>query len=250
MRKPSVKTQQISPPPLINKAEVLARYLKSLSLAELQTLMSISRNLAVKTHSQIAEWSTEPDMQSISIDSFIGDIYSGLQASNLTQEDRQYANEHLYILSGLYGLIRPLDTICSYRLEMGYKLTGFKTPNLYKFWGEDIANCLPKDQIIVNASSVEYSRTVLPYVEQGLVFTPKFLTINPTIKKPTFVAVHSKIARGSFARWLITNRIEETRRFNQFREIGYVYSPELSNSNEPTYVAEQFGGLGLSVRLT
>jgi cytoplasmic iron level regulating protein YaaA (DUF328/UPF0246 family) len=250
MRKSDGKIKRINPPQLISKTELLARYLKSLSVAELQTIMSISSNLAIKTHSQIAEWSTEPDKQSIGLDSFIGDIYSGLQVKGLTREDRRYANEHLYILSGLYGLIRPLDTICSYRLEMGYKLTGFKTPNLYKFWGNEIANCLPKNQIVVNTSSVEYSRTVLPYIEQSLIFTPKFLTISSTTKKPTFVTVHSKIARGSFARWLITDRVENAERFSEFKEIGYEYSPELSNSNEPTYVAEHFGGLGLSVRLT
>ena len=250
MRQSGSKANHLQLPLLINRGELLASYLKSLSVAEVQTIMSLSSKLAIKTQRQIAEWSTDPIKQSIAIDSFIGDIYSGLQATSLTLEDRDYANEHLYILSGLYGLIRPLDTICAYRLEMGYKLTGFRTPSLYKFWDKAIVNALPKNQIIVNTSSKEYSRTVLPYVDHNLVFTPKFLTIKTSTNEPTFVTVHSKIARGSFARWLITNRIEEPSRFSEFSDLGYKFSPELSSANEPTYIAQRFEGLGLSVRLT
>ncbi len=129
-------------------------------------------------HDTLTAWSTEPEQQSLAIDSFVGDIYSGLHANTLSKSDRDYAQWTLRILSGLYGILRPYDGVCPYRLEMGYKLPGHSFGNLYKYWGLDIAETLPKEGLVVNLSAVEYTKTVIPYIDITRVVTPRFLTVN------------------------------------------------------------------------
>jgi uncharacterized protein len=250
------KTMRVAPsptrlrqPPLLRKTVELATYLKTLSQAQLAHIMHISAPLAEKTHTALAEWNIKPSRQTPAIDSFIGDIYSGLQANTLTKAEREYADKHLYILSGLYGVLRPNDGISPYRLEMGYRLLADPYTNLYKFWGDSIAKKLPKDETIVNLAAAEYSRTVLPFVDATRVITPKFLTRDAKTGEYTFVVVHAKIARGAFARWLITSRITTTEDLATFAEIGYRYSKKLSTPAEPVFVCKEFGGKGLSVRL-
>ncbi|HEX8763003.1 MAG TPA: YaaA family protein, partial [Candidatus Saccharimonadales bacterium] len=227
-------------PQLLAQARQLDSYLKTLSVTQLAKCMHVSPSLAAKTHQLINNWTTRSPGQSTAIDSFVGDIYSGLQVATLSAEDRQYANKHLRILSGLYGILRPLDTICPYRLEMGYKLPDPPYNNLYAFWGNKIAACLPSDEFIINASSVEYSQVVTSYVDPARIITPKFLTIDPKTKEPTFVVVHAKIARGALAHWLIKNRIDNPADLPGFNEIGYEFNPVLSTPGEPVFVAKEF----------
>lgn len=243
----------------------LSVYLKSLSLEQVREIMGLSRAKAGQVYELIQGFGNSQP----ALDIFLGDIYSGLQAQSFSEKDRQYANEHLFILSGLYGVLRALDEIQPYRLEMGYKLPGNahdpSQPNitsLYDFWGDKIAKQLPKNQDIINLSAVEYTKAVLPYItgtkkikpieghENTRIITPRFLTISPKTGEPTFVTVHAKIARGAYARWLIQNRIEDLNRLKDFQEIGYKYSQELSTPQEPVFVAKEFKGLGLSIRLT
>lgn len=236
-------------PLLIGKAEELAAYLKTLTPAQLAKVMHISPALAAKTHDLTAAWTPGPVGQTLALDSFAGDIYSGLQADTLSPADRDYADTCLRILSGLYGIIRPFDGICPYRLEMGYRLPNPPYSNLYNFWGDAIAKCLPSGGIIVNTSSVEYTNAVLPYVDQAKVITPQFLTIDPKTGEPTFVVVHAKIARGAFARWLITSRVTDPANFAEFAEIGYVFDRTRSTPASPVFICQEFGGKGLSMRL-
>lgn len=239
-----------SRPALLAKSETLATYVKSLSTQQLAQCMHVTLALAAKTHQIFADWNSLPQNQSLAIDSFLGDIYSGLQAGKLTDEDRAYANQHLYILSGLYGVLRPLDGVMPYRLEMGYTLADEPFRNLYKFWGEDIARHIPAKETIVNLAAVEYSKAVLPYIDSARVITPKFLTRHPKTGEPTFVVVHAKIARGAFARWLITQRLQEAGdALHAFSDIGYAFAPELSTTAEPVFICNEFGGKGLSIRL-
>ena len=240
---------QPRPPLLLEKARQLDAYLKTLSPAQLAKSMSISPTLAEKTHALIAAWTAAPGSQSLALDSFVGDIYSGLHANDLSPEDRDYADESLRILSGLYGIIRPYDGICPYRLEMGYKLPDPAFSSLYTFWGDAIARCLPNEGPIVNLSAVEYSQTVTRFVDPARVVAPKFMTVSPKTGQPEFVVVHAKIARGAFARWLITNRIQDFAALPQFEDLGYRFVKELSKEEEPTFVCEEFGGKGLSIRL-
>lgn len=236
-------------PQLLTKTIELDSYLKTLSPKTLAKVMNISPVLANKTHSLIAQWTAEPHNQRPALDSFLGDIYSGLQVSKWTNDDRDYANKNLRILSGLYGVLRPLDGICPYRLEMGYKLPQKPFANLYHFWGDSIARALPKTGPIINLAAVEYSKTVTPFVDASRIITPIFYTASPKTSEPTFVTVHAKIARGVFARWLITKRIIDLNNLPSFNEIGYRYNPLLSTPATPVFVCQTFGGKGLSTRL-
>ncbi len=252
----SSKTMQAAPskqdlqtPALLDQAKELQAYIKTLSAPQLASSMKISLPLAEKTAATYAAWNTNPANQSLAIDCFKGDIYSGLQALELSASDRDYANKHLVILSGLYGLIRPYDGIMPYRLELMYKLPAAKFNNLYTFWGESIALQLPPRGLIINTSSVEYSKTVLPFVDAARVITPQFFTADPKTGKPKFVTVHSKIARGAFARWLITSRSDTEKQMHGFDLLGYKFDAALSSPGQPAYVTSEFGGIGLSIRL-
>lgn len=121
--------------------------------------------------------------------------------------------------------------------------------NLYDFWGDSIARCLPPAGVIVNLAAVEYSRTVTRFLDPGRLVSPRFLTVHPQTGEPTFVAVHAKIARGAFARWLLTARVDTPEKITEFAEIGYRHAPSLSKPRQPAFVCKEFGGKGLSVRL-
>jgi hypothetical protein len=251
MRAPSSGTKPTGEPVLLDKAEELIGFLRGLSSRQLSKIMTISSDLADKTREQFAKWSSEPARQSAAAESFVGDIYSGLQIDSFSAADRRYADNHLRILSGLYGILRPFDGISPYRLEMGYQLPPGKYASLYRFWGESIAAQLPEKGRIVNLAAGEYSRTVVKHVDADRLVTPKFLTADPKTGEPKFIVVHAKIARGTFARWLVTERVKDTAKAIQgFSEIGYRYDEERSTPGEPAFVCAEFGGKGLSVRLT
>lgn len=250
MRPPATDSPVLQQPQLLDKAVQLDTYLKTLSAKQLIKPMNVSTKLASKTHDLIASWNTEPASQRVAIDSFLGDIYSGLQVPTWSAEDRDYANQTLYILSGLYGIIRPLDGIHPYRLEMGYRLPKKQFANLYDFWGDSIAQTIPSESPIVNLAAVEYSKTVTKYVDESRFVAPSFLTVSPKTGEPTFVVVHAKIARGAFAAWLIKNRITKLEQLKEFNDIGYTYDAALSTPQIPVFVCKDFKGIGLSIRLT
>lgn len=239
-----------STPALLDRAVELHAHLRTLSPRRIATLMELSPALAARVHEQFATWHTDPADQWPAIESFLGDVYSGLRVSSFSAADRTYAGRHLRILSGLYGILRPYDGIRPYRLEMGQRLPGTKYANLYKFWGSAVAEQVPKTGPIVNLAATEYSKVVLDHVDPARVISPKFLTVNPKTGEPSFVAVHAKIARGAFARWLIVGRIKATpAALADFAELGYRFDPSASTPREPCFVCEDFGGKGLSIRL-
>lgn len=242
MRLPSSGSRPTGAPVLLDRATELVERLRRLTPAQLAQAMGISTELAERTRQQYDSWRPEP--VACAAETFVGDIYSGLRVDSFAPDDRDYADRHLRILSGLYGILRPFDGIAPYRLEMGYRLPGL---NLYQFWGGLIAEQLPATGTIVNLAAAEYSRTVTRYVAAERVVTPKFLTVDPKSGQPKFVVVHAKIARGAFARWLVTRRASDLR---EFEDIGYAYDAGRSSDREPVFVCTEFGGKGLSVRLT
>ena len=132
---------------------------------------------------------------------------------------------------------------------MGYRLPDERYRSLYAFWGDDIARLVPNSTTrIVNLSAVEYTKAILPYLKLPII-TPKFLTVSPKTGEATFVTVHTKIARGALARWMIVDRIDDVNRLIEFDGFGYMYDASLSIPEEPVFVCQEFGGLGLSVRL-
>jgi uncharacterized protein len=251
MRQPASPGRPTGSPALLGRAEDLIDYLRTLSVRQLSQIMTISTELATKTQQQFAEWSVAADRQTPAAETFVGDIYSGLQVDSLTAADRRYADSHVRILSGLYGILRPFDGISPYRLEMGYRLPPGRYSSLYQFWGASIAEELPESGRIVNLAAGEYAKTVVKHVDAGRLLTPKFLTFDPAAKQPKFIVVHAKIARGAFARWLVTQRVDDSdAAIHDFRDIGYRYDEALSTPGEPAFVCDEFGGKGLSVRLT
>lgn len=249
MRPPAEDDSSLSTPELLEQARELSDCLKHMPVVEIEKMMKISPKLASTTKDLIAEWTDDPSSQRAAIDSFIGDIYSGLQVQSWSKREREYANQRLRILSGLYGILRPLDGIYPYRFEMGYRIPNQTFKNMYEFWGDQIARTIPSDEPIINLSAVEYSKTIMKYIEGARVITPKFLTMSLKTGKPTFVTVHAKIARGAFARWLIVNKVTDLSCLRNYRDIGYKYDESLSSASEPVFVCETFEGLGLSVRL-
>ena len=249
MRAAQATSEPFASPLLIEKANVLASYLKTFKPEQIATIMKISPALAVSTHKLISDWNDNPLQQNAAIDSFLGDIYSGLRIPNWTESDRQYANSRLFILSGIYGVLRPLDGIHPYRLELGYKLPSREFSNLYEFWGDTAAQVLPADELIINLAAIEYSKLVTPYLTNRTIIAPSFLTVSPKTGQPAFVTVHAKIARGAFANWLIKNRATTTTQLETFNDLGYTYDKSLSTAETPVFVCNTFGGIGLSVRL-
>jgi len=249
MRPPNQGSKTLQKPELLDKAVEISDYLKTLSPKQLATTMHLSPTLASKTHDLLAGWTAEPSNQRVAIDSFLGDIYSGLQVPDFTDTDRDYANQTLRILSGLYGILKPLDGIYPYRLEMGYRLPAKKFANQYAYWGDSIVKTLTKDHQIINLAANEYSKVITDFVDKSRLISPSFLTINHKTNQPTFVVVHAKIARGAFAHWLIKNQIDETKSLEGFGDLGYTYNKHLSSASSPVFVCDDFGGLGLSLRL-
>ncbi|GGK37146.1 UPF0246 protein [Pilimelia terevasa] len=232
-------------PALVADAVTLMRELRALTPAGTARVMAVSADLAARTRALHDAW--DPAGVSAAADTFVGDIYSGLRARDLSPADRDRAQDRLRILSGLYGILRPDDLICPYRLEMGYRLP---SGTLYAYWGDRIAAQLPAEGGIVDLTAAEYGRTVTRHVAADRLVTPKFLTVDARTGEPGFVTVHAKIARGVYARWLVTARVESAARLPEFAEIGYRYDGARSRPAAPVYVCREFGGKGLSVRLT
>jgi cytoplasmic iron level regulating protein YaaA (DUF328/UPF0246 family) len=239
----SSKTMRAAPgsagaqrPALLERAKQLDSLLKAKSEAELKSLMHLSPKLAASTHALIERWTADPAQQTPAIDAFQGDIFRGLRASTLTTDDRAYANDVLRILSGLYGILRPFDGITPYRLELMYSLAGDGFRNLYEFWGSAVAETLPAGGLIVDAASDEYARLVRPFVDPERIVEPQFLTQMAPGAEPAFVVVHAKVARGAFARWLVTSRVTDPAQFGAFADLDYTFDPESSTEQRPVFV--------------
>lgn len=234
-------------PRFINQAKELHGELAKVDQAAIAKLMQVSDKLAADVHAQIEAWRADGGLSPAAL-TFRGDIYSGLQAQGWDAAAREYAAEHLWILSGLYGILRPYDAICPYRLEMGYKLRiGGK--DLYEYWNDALAQTVTAEDTYVNVTADEYLRAIKKSLGHATVITPKFLTVSPKTGEPVFVTVHAKIARGAFANWLISRRVENIDELRQFDDLGYRYDSGRSIEHEPVFVCKDFKGIGLSTRL-
>lgn len=249
MRPASSRNLPYQEPAFLTNATQLNDVLRNLDENAIASLMHVSPKKASETRDLIASWSNQPTGSRPAIDAFLGDIYSGLQVRDFSSADRAYANQHLLILSGLYGVLKALDSIHPYRLEMGYRLSGNTFKNLYDFWADHLAGIIQDDAVVINLSAVEYTKAILPHIKNPVI-TPKFLTISAKTGKPEFVTVHAKVARGAFAHWLIKHRADDVSTLQSFNEIGYSYDSTLSLPDQPVFVCDEFKGIGLSVRLT
>jgi cytoplasmic iron level regulating protein YaaA (DUF328/UPF0246 family) len=221
-------------------ADSLAKTASRLSQAKLRELMSISADLA-KLNADRFKAFGEMDSKPAAL-AFNGDTYQGLEAGTLEPDEMTWAQDHLRILSGLYGLLRPLDDIQPYRLEMGSKLKTRKGPNLYKYWGDRIAKALNDQaeatgsEILVNCASNEYFGAVDTKALKLRVITPVFMENKDG--KPKIVSFYAKRARGAMARFIIQNRLTEADALQDFDTGGYAYQADMSEPDKPVFLRD------------
>ena len=232
-------------PVFLKQSEVLVKTLKSYDPIRLQSLMGISQNLSELNWERFQFWTSDfsPDISRQAVYSFKGDTYSGLDADTLSEKDIIFAQDQVRILSGLYGVLKPLDLMLPYRLEMGTKLDNEKGKNLYEFWGDRISSTISKeledhkDRTIINCASIEYFKSINNSSLNANVLTPEFKEIkNDKIRMISFFA---KKARGMMARFIIENRIDSTDQILKFDLAGYKYDPSLSEDVKPVFTRAQ-----------
>ena len=245
---PTPPSRELTTPVFEAQANELTDYLQELSIEQYQKVMHISEKLATEVEDLYLERLELP--ATAAVETFRGDIYSGLRSLEWNELEKDFAQKHLKILSGLYGVLRPFDGIQPYRLELGYRLPEGPYKNLYTYWSDRVAEALPFDGPIINVTSDEYAKVVLPFLDPSRIITPVFLTRKTAGQEPVFVVVHAKIARGAYARWLIKRGVATVDGLEKFDDLGYVYDAERSAPSQPVYVCEAFGGIGLSQRLT
>ncbi len=228
---------EFSVPRYINKSEVLVKKLKQLNIISLQKLMNISPKLAQLTFDRYQFWNIKHNLSNSkqALLSFKGDVYTGLDAKSLSNSDLNYAQEHLIIMSGLYGTLKPLDLIQPYRLEIATKFEISNSKNLYAFWKECITNDIntsfknSNNQVLVNLASNEYFKSIDLKKTNCEIITPVFKDISNG--KYKIISVYAKMARGLMTRYIIKNQIKKTEELKLFNEIGYIFSQNLSSYN-------------------
>ena len=219
-------------------SQELINGLKTLNEFDLMELMKISPKLANLNLDRYNAWNLPFDENNAkqAVMLFKGDVYMGLDAPSMSDEDLDFAQQHLRILSGLYGLLRPLDLMQPYRLEMGTKLKNERGNNLYQFWGEKITDKINDNlstlnsDVLVNLASIEYFKAVKPKNVKGTIITPIFKDWKGD--KYKIISFFAKKARGLMARYVIDNRITNVEDLKNFDYAGYGYSAEMSQGNE------------------
>ena len=231
----TTKTSQAS---LLAHSEILIERCLELSSDEIASLMKLSDKLAGLNAARFGEWSLPftPENARQAVLAFNGDVYSGLDANSFSDDDFNFAQQHFRILSGLYGLLKPLDLMQAYRLEMGTKLDNVRGANLYQFWGNIITNELNKalaeqgDDVLINLASNEYFKAVNKKSLNATIITPQFKDWkNGQYKMISFFA---KKARGLMARYIIQNQISDVEKVKDFDLAGYQFSSDLSQGHE------------------
>lgn len=222
------------------RAHELASVAGALSEAELQKLMSISPQLAALNAQRFASFGHQETKAAAF--AFAGDTYQGLEAASLQDHELAFAQDHLRILSGLYGVLRPMDEIEPYRLEMGSRLTTDKGQSLYDYWGADIAEALNVQiaktgaSALVNCASNEYFGAVDTDVLSVPVITPVFKEIKDG--KAKIVSFFAKKARGAMARYIIQNEVRDKTALAQFNSGGYRYEPAAGHEGEMLFLRD------------
>lgn len=228
-----------SDPVFAEQATELAETASRLQAPELEKLMHISPALAALNVDRFAGFGTGAGAKQ-ACEMFAGDTYAGLEAASLDAEEMDYAQDHLRILSGLYGLLRPRDVIQPHRLEMGSRLKNARGRNLYDFWEDRIAKELNRaadgigTETLINCASVEYFTAADRAALKLRVVTPVFMEEKPD--GPKIVSFFAKKARGAMARFIIQRRVTEADALTEFDSGGYAFRPDLSEPDRPVFV--------------
>ena len=229
-------------PQFLEDSKVLVDELRKLNPDEIRELMNVSRNIAELNYERYLRWSTpfSPENATHALFTFKGQAYQALKAEDFTNQDVAFAQDHLRILSGLYGLLRPLDLIQPYRLEMGTALKNSRGNDLYEFWDDKITGALNevlsdhKQKVLLNLASNEYFKSIHPDQLEATIITPVFKEQKGDQYKT--IAVYAKMARGMMTRYIIKNRIDDPRDIRGFDWEGYVYSPSMSTEGKWVFV--------------
>jgi cytoplasmic iron level regulating protein YaaA (DUF328/UPF0246 family) len=239
-------TKKYSEARLLDGAEELADQMAGMAPDAIGKLMSISPELAELNAQRFRDFALpfEPGRERPAVLAFAGDVYVGMEAKTFGERDFTEAQKSIRILSGLYGLLRPLDLIAPYRLEMGSKVENSAGGSLYAFWKERVTALLAEDlaespgpPVLLNLASTEYFGVVDTKALGAKVIAPRFLDApigNPDELK--VISFSAKRARGAMASWLVRDRIRSPRKLPEFTGLGYAYDADRSTPTEPTFV--------------
>lgn len=231
-------TERYTQPALLEHSQQLIKTARTLSAPQIKKLMGISDKLADLNATRFHDWQPDftPENARQALLAFKGDVYTGLQAETFSDADFDFAQQHLRMLSGLYGVLRPLDLMQPYRLEMGIRFENERGKDLYQFWGDIITDTLNEalaeqgDEIVVNLASDEYFRAVKPKKLNARIIKPVFLDEkNGTFKVISFYA---KKARGLMSRYIIEQRLTKPEQLTGFDREGYFFDEAASTPDE------------------
>jgi cytoplasmic iron level regulating protein YaaA (DUF328/UPF0246 family) len=238
-------TERFTQPELIEHSAQLIDECRKLTPADVSALMKVSDKIAGLNVARFEQWSetftTENARQAIL--AFKGDVYTGLDAQTMSEDDFDFAQQHLRMLSGLYGLLKPLDLMQPYRLEMGTKLANSRGPNLYHFWGDIITNKLNEalnaqgDNVLINLASNEYFKSVKTKQLDGQIITPVFKDCKNGQYK--VISFYAKKARGMMARYILDNKVGSIEALIRFDTAGYYFVEEESTATELVFKREE-----------
>jgi cytoplasmic iron level regulating protein YaaA (DUF328/UPF0246 family) len=240
-------TRKTTRPRLLARAGELVEDARDLTPQDIRELMGVSEKIADLNHRRFMNWETPFTLDNAkqSILAFQGDVYTGLEAGTLSNAQLNFAQKHLCILSGLYGLLRPLDLMQPYRLEMGLKFANRGGKNLYEFWGDDITrevNGLLKKSgspVLVNLASNEYFKAIRPGALDAEVITPVFKDLKGGNYR--VISFFAKKARGQMARFIIDKELDDAAGLKKFRAGGYRYNRAESSARELVFTRDQAG---------
>ncbi|SFV79050.1 UPF0246 protein YaaA [hydrothermal vent metagenome] len=234
------KTQDFAPTDIsaytqtrqINQSEELVNILKGKTQDEISNLMSISDKLSKLNFDRFQTFATPFTLRNAkqALLAFKGDVYNGIDAPSLSQEDLEFAQDSVRMLSGLYGVIRPLDLIAPYRLEMGTRLVNSKGKNLYEFWGDQISNVLNDDEseVVINLASNEYFKGIDKKALNAKIINIAFKELKND--KYKIIGIYAKRARGLMVNYIIKNRLIKPESLKAFDVEGYQFREELSDT--------------------
>ena len=231
-------------PELMDRAATLSKTTRNLTRAKIKQMMGLSDDLAQLNYERFKAFDLDAnDGGKPALLTFNGEVYRGLDAKTLTAKDMDWAQTRVRMLSGLYGVLRPLDAIQPYRLEMGTKIKTRRGQTLYDYWGSDIADTLngaldgQKDRTILNLASNEYFKAVDRKALDANVIDVSFKEIKDGKARSLFMFV--KVARGLMTRWVIDNRIDDPARLKEFNIDGYTFDADASTNSKLEFTRPQ-----------
>jgi len=236
-----VKTKVFTDPDYLDQSEILIKRLREYSVMDIMELMKVSNKIAELNFDRYEAWTpnfTDKNAKQAAL-AFKGDVYTGLDAESFSAKDFKFAQAHFRILSGLYGLLRPLDLMKAYRLEMGTRLQNQRGKNLYEFWGSIITEGLNqqlkkiKSDYLINLASNEYFKSVKPKELNAEIVTPEFKEYKGGQYK--MIGIYAKKARGALSRYIIQNQLSDPEDIKYYDEDGYKFNKKLSQGDKMVF---------------